>query len=116
MTEQNQVINCPNVGCDRPVDDHTKEELRTCLTGIAVRLLTQVSMSRPRAIPEGTASKVKIQAPQTDTEMFSAPDHLGVESLTKPFHYRGMIFGVGDHVDSVNRTMERREKELAEAR
>jgi hypothetical protein len=66
--------------------------------------------------PAGKPSKVQIKAPETDEVMYSAPDHAGIESLTKPFTYRGQRFGVGDHVDSVKRAIERREKQLKEER
>ena len=62
--------------------------------------------------PVGTPKKIEIAAPQTDSVMVSAPDHAGIESLTKPFHYRGATFGIGDHVEDVRRQMAKREAEL----
>lgn len=58
--------------------------------------------------------KVEILKPETDAEMKTAPDHAGIESLTAPYHYRGQVFGVGDHVDSVKRAIERWERILEE--
>lgn len=58
--------------------------------------------------------KIEILPPETDAEMHTAPDHAGIESLTAPFHYRGQIFGIGDNVESVKRTIARWERVMKE--
>ena len=103
---------CPNRNCGKPIAEHKTEELRTCLTEIAVSAVRIVPASKP-PLPEGTAKKVEFAAPETDPVMYTAKDHVGIESLTKPFTYRGMRFGIGDHVEDVKRQMEKREAEIA---
>ncbi len=57
---------------------------------------------------------VEISTPEIDEEMFFAPDHAGVDALTKPYHYRGQVFGVGDTVPSVKASIKRWEHILKE--
>ncbi len=103
---------CPNRNCGKPIASHKIDELRTCLTEIAIGAVRITPAAKP-PLPEGTAKKVEISSPETDPVMYTAKDHLGVESLTKPFTYRGMRFGIGDHVEDVQRQMNKREAEIA---
>ena len=103
---------CPNRNCGKPISEHKLDEAKTCLVEIAVGAVRIMPAAKP-PLPPGTPKKVEITAPETDPEMYTAKDHLGVESLTKPFTYRGMRFGIGDHVEDVKRQMNKREAEIA---
>jgi len=85
------------------------DEMKTVLDAIADL------QKRVRKLETKKSKGVEISTPETDEEMFSAPDRAGIESLTKPYHYRGQVFGVGDHVESVKRNIAKQEARLREA-
>jgi hypothetical protein len=109
------------------------EEQQIATPELIARLKAEIKAELMREI-QGTAeaapSQVKVAsqpvkekklpftvgAPDTDPVMYYAKNHVGIDALTRPYHYRGQIFGPGDQVESVKRAIQRWERILEEDR